>query len=125
MPYALFGLVVLVLWIYCVVDVLTRPESDFTHLPKIGWLLVVVLLPTLGSILWLVVGRPAAPYRPASNTSYSEYDRPGRYVAQNPESDEAFLRQLRERAESQRREARRQEEERQRREDERRARGDQ
>ena len=35
--------------------------------------------------------------RPTS--AYPEYDRPGRFVATSPDDDEAFLRQVRERAE--------------------------
>jgi len=44
-----------------------------------------------------------------SNTAaraYPEYDRPGRFAATNPEDDEVFLRQVRERAEEQRRQYR-------------------
>lgn len=114
MPYALVGMAVLLLWLYCLVEVAMTPEHEMRALPKIGWLVIVVLLPTIGSVAWLVAGRPVGPHRPQSNTRYSEYDRPGRYVAQNPDSDEAFLRGLRERADQQRREAQRQELERQR-----------
>ncbi|MBJ8345875.1 PLD nuclease N-terminal domain-containing protein [Antrihabitans sp. YC2-6] len=113
MPYVLVGLITLALWVYCVVDVITCPEHATRNLPKIAWLIVVLIIPTIGSILWLVAGRPVGGQR-MSNTRFGEYDRPGRQVAQNPEDDEAFLRRLRERAESQRREAQRQEEQRQR-----------
>lgn len=114
MPYAVLGLITFVLWLYCLVDVITCPEQSVRNLPKLAWLVIVLLIPTLGSIAWLVAGRPITETRPASTTGFSEYDRPGRAVAQNPESDEAFLRSLRERADQQRREAQRQEEQRQR-----------
>lgn len=113
MPYAVLGLLTLALWVYCLVDIITCPDAGIRHLPKMGWLIVVILLPTVGALLWLFAGRPQHEPGPRS-TGYSEYDRPGRAVPQNPDDDEAFLRGLRERAESQRREARRQEEERQR-----------
>ena len=45
---------------------------------------------------------------------YPEYDRPGRFAATNPDDDEAFLRQVRERAEQQTRAAREQRAERER-----------
>ncbi|KAA8888965.1 hypothetical protein F3087_08170 [Nocardia colli] len=109
MPYAVVGLLTLALWIYCLIDIITCPDVGIRHLPKMGWLIVVILLPTIGALLWLFAGRPLNETGPRSTTSYSEYDRPGRYVAQDPEADAAFLRGLRERAEQQRAEARRQE----------------
>jgi hypothetical protein len=106
------GLVLLALWIFCIVDVITTPEGECRNLPKMAWLLIVLVLPDVGSIVWLVAGRPVAHTRPGGlgykgNTGrYPEYERPGRHVATNPEDDEAFLRSLRERAEEQRRKAR-------------------
>ncbi|PXX71193.1 phospholipase D-like protein [Nocardia tenerifensis] len=125
MPYAIVGLLTLALWVYCLIDIITCPDAGIRHLPKVGWLIVVILLPTVGALLWLIVGRPLHEGGPRSTTSYSEYDRPGRYVAQDPEADAAFLAGLRARAEQQRAEARRQEAERQRALDERRERGEQ
>lgn len=110
MPYAVIGFLTLALWVYCLVDIVTSPEEGIRHLPKMGWLFVVVLVPTIGALLWLFAGRPVEAGRPASTTRFGEYDRPGRRVATNPDDDEAFLRGLRERAEQQRREARRQQE---------------
>lgn len=37
--YELFGIAAFVLWIFCLVDVLTTAEDDCRHLPKIVWLL--------------------------------------------------------------------------------------
>jgi hypothetical protein len=107
--YGGFGLLVLGLWIFCLLDVITTDEYACRNLPKGLWVLVVLLLPDIGSILWLIAGRPritappgGLPYK--GNTGrFSEYDRPGRFVATNPDDDEAFLRRCRERAEEQRR----------------------
>jgi hypothetical protein len=105
------GVAVFCLWIFCLVDVIVTDDSLCRHLPKLMWLLVVLLLPLVGSILWLAAGKP----RVASGRSYStttsrfpEYDRPGRHVAVNPDDDAEFLRQCRERAEEQRRRAKEQ-----------------
>lgn len=101
------GLFLLVLWVFCIVDVIMTDESRVRNMPKGLWLVVVLLLPDIGSILWLVAGHPwehkVAPSRIAQQ--FPEYDRPGRHVAVNAEDDEAFLRGLRERAEQQRRKA--------------------
>jgi hypothetical protein len=52
------GLVVFVLWIYCLVDVIGTRDDRVRNLPKIAWILVVLLFPFVGSIAWLAVGRP-------------------------------------------------------------------
>ena len=106
----LFGLVLFGLWLYCLIDVITTDSARCRNLPKLAWLLIVLLLPDIGSIAWLVAGHPwpssagsNLPYR--GNTGrYPEYERPGRRTAANPDDDEEFLRGLRERAEQQRRE---------------------
>jgi hypothetical protein len=53
-----FGLALLGLWLYCIVDVVTTDESLVRNLPKMVWLLIVVFLPDIGSIVWLIAGRP-------------------------------------------------------------------
>jgi len=66
----IFGLVLLALWIYCIFDVVTTDESLIRNLPKLLWLLIVVVLPDIGSIIWLVAGRPhGASFRPG-DTGY-------------------------------------------------------
>lgn len=54
----LFGLAILALWIYCIFDVISTDETAMRNLPKIVWLLVVIFIPTIGSISWLLLGRP-------------------------------------------------------------------
>ena len=90
------ALVELGLLVYCVLNVITTPEAEVRNLPKLLWLVLVVLIPIVGSIAWLVAGRPqkAAVARPP---------RVERARAASPDDDEAFLRSLRERAERQRR----------------------
>ncbi|HSJ21782.1 MAG TPA: PLDc N-terminal domain-containing protein [Nocardioidaceae bacterium] len=101
------GPVILVLWIFCVFDVITSREDEVRHLPKWGWLVLVLLFPLVGSVVWLAAGRPRrTPTRRAferPTTAFPEYDRPGRATALEPEADEEFLRRCRERAEEQRR----------------------
>lgn len=91
------------LWVYCLVSVIGTPDRDVRNLPKVAWVLLVLFFPLVGSIAWLVAGRPRT--RPATGpaAAFPEYDRPGRAAAADPAKDEAFLRDLRARAEEQRR----------------------
>jgi hypothetical protein len=108
----LFGPLVLALWVFCVIHVIVSRDEDVRHLPKVGWLILVLLFPLVGSVAWLAAGRPTtAGRRPRAAfereaPSFPEYDRPGRSAGTSTESDEEFLRRCRERAEEQRRKAR-------------------
>ena len=109
------GFLLFALWVFCLFDVITTDESLCRNLQKTWWILIVLLLFDVGCVLWLVAGRPwpqsaqgrGLPYRGNTghwhDAAYPEYDRPGRFAATDPEDDERFLRQVRERAEEQRR----------------------
>lgn len=76
--WGLAGLVTLALWIFCVFDVIAADESLIRNLPKTLWLIVVIFVPTLGSIAWLALGRPqAVGWTPGS----TDYRAPRRTVA--------------------------------------------
>jgi len=103
-------LALLALDIFCVIDLIQTREDEVRNLPKIVWLLLILFFPPIGSIAWLAAGRPQR--GPAQRSAYErtmphypEYDRPGRAAGLTPESDEDFLRRVRERAEEQRRKA--------------------
>jgi hypothetical protein len=97
-------LVELVLLVYCVLNIATTPEHEVRNLPRMVWLLLVVVLPLAGGIAWLAAGRPLGPPqpRPRARAVPSAYDRPGRATAASPDDDVAFLEGLRARADAQR-----------------------
>ena len=103
----LFGIVWFALWVYCLVDAIGSPTDRIRNLPKAAWVIIILLFPLVGSIIWLAAGRPEggisrrSPYE-RSQSAFPEYDRPGRAAAVDPEKDAEFLRQVRERAEAQR-----------------------
>lgn len=103
--YEAMGLVTLVLWLYCLFDVITTPDTLCRNLPKILWVVIVFLAPLVGSIVWLVAGRPERTQRVTRPTVLPDLDRPGPQAATGPDDDEEFLRRIRERAEEQRRNA--------------------
>jgi len=57
-PYGdIFGLIVVILWIWAIISLLTSAASPGA---KILWLILILLLPFIGSILYFIVGpRPA------------------------------------------------------------------
>ena len=55
MPF--LSILLLALVILTLVDVITRDESQVRHMPRFVWLLLVILLPLIGSILWFTIGR--------------------------------------------------------------------
>jgi hypothetical protein len=95
-----YGLVILVLLVYCVLDILTTPREAVRTLPKPLWLLVA-LAPVFGPVAWFLAGRPergSTTRQPLGRSPRSEPVPPPA-----PDDDEEFLRQLRKRAEEQRR----------------------
>jgi hypothetical protein len=93
-------------WVYTLIDVAQTPENAVRALNKIAWLLIVFFFSVLGTIAWYAFGRPESRRRVGAwereQPAFPEYDRPGRAAATDPEKDEAFLAQVRARAEAQR-----------------------
>ena len=103
----LVGVVAFALWVFCLVDAIGADAARVRNLPKAGWIILILLFPLVGSIAWLVAGRPEDTTRrlsayERSRPDFPEYDRPGRAAAADPERDAEFLRQVRARAEAQR-----------------------
>ena len=48
----------LALTIYCVVDAIQTADSAVRNLPKLGWLVLILLFPLVGPAAWLIAGRP-------------------------------------------------------------------
>lgn len=74
----------LALAIYAVIDCIQTEEASVKHLPKIAWVVLIILIPWVGPIAWLLAGRQRSlPPRKRSN--------PG---PRGPEDDPDFLRNL-------------------------------
>jgi hypothetical protein len=93
------ALVELGLLVYCLIDCIQAPEADVRNLPRWGWIILIILIPLVGGVAWLVVGRPLrgqpggrAVSRPMSApTGYRERARPPR----GPDDDPEFLAKIR------------------------------
>ena len=68
-------IVIILITVAVLVDVLTRPDSQIKHLPKLAWFVVVLLFPIVGSLVWLLAGRewePLPDFKPLGDPSRSE-----------------------------------------------------
>ncbi len=70
--------IVLAAMIFALVDLLRIEESRVRAFPKPLWIVVIVLLPLIGAILWFVLGRDRG-------------DRPRSVSRPAPDDDPAFL----------------------------------
>ena len=64
----LFGVAGVALFIYALIDCIKTDESQMRHLPKVGWILIIIFTPfffDIGAILYLAIGkeRSAKPKR--------------------------------------------------------------
>ncbi|WP_243722728.1 PLDc N-terminal domain-containing protein [Actinomadura sp. 7K507] len=83
----LVTLLLLGIWIYCCLDVLRTDASELRHLSKTGWLAIAFFGFLIGSVLWLLDGRPR-------NRQAVLGSRMAAAGPLGPDDDPAFLRDL-------------------------------
>jgi hypothetical protein len=47
--------------LYGLIDCAQREDHEVRSLPRWGWILIILFVPTIGSIAYLVAGRPKRP----------------------------------------------------------------
>jgi len=105
---AVLGPLVVALWVFSVGDVLCTPRARVRRLSRRRWLLLTTLVPLIGSVAWVVAGRPAPGRRrgygrDGQATVIDDADIRAFMTTTSPEDLEAFRRRCRERAQDQRR----------------------
>ncbi|MBN0046617.1 PLDc_N domain-containing protein [Streptomyces actuosus] len=90
-------LLVLALWIYAFIDCLNTPEEEVRGLPKVVWVIIILLFGEVlvGPIAWLVAGRNRG-RRSASGATPAEWHRNHRASWVAPDDNPAFLNSLEE-----------------------------
>ena len=87
---AVVAVAMLLLWVYCIFDVIASDGALIRNLPKTFWLLIVIILPDIGALAWLLLGRPEkAGWRPG-DTTQREQRWSGARRARGPE-DQAII----------------------------------
>lgn len=91
-------LLVLALWIYAFIDCLNTPESQVRGLPKVVWVIIILLFGEvlIGPIAWLVAGKHRHPVSGGGGSTPAEWHRNhgAQWVA--PDDNPEFLRSLKE-----------------------------
>ena len=77
----------LAMTIWAVVDAIQTEDARVQYLPKIVWILLILLFPTVGPIAWFVAGRKHGPRSARRGSSYPAAPR-------GPDDDPDFLRNL-------------------------------
>ena len=80
-------LIGLALAIYALVDAIQTNPSLVQYLPKVYWLVLILLFPWVGPITWIVAGKIP---RPLPGRTESRFPKPPR----GPDDDPDFLRGL-------------------------------
>ncbi|MFE0376482.1 PLD nuclease N-terminal domain-containing protein [Streptomyces inhibens] len=90
-------LLVLALWIYAFIDCLNTPESQVRGLPKVVWVIIILLFGEvlIGPIAWLVAGKSRHPATGGGSTP-SEWHRSHSTKFVAPDDNPEFLRSLKE-----------------------------
>ncbi|MFD9573350.1 PLD nuclease N-terminal domain-containing protein [Streptomyces sp. NPDC059982] len=50
-------LLILALTIYAFIDCLNTPEEEVKHLPKVVWVIIILLFSIVGPVVWLFAGK--------------------------------------------------------------------
>ena len=85
------------LLVFCLIDCIQADEGRIRNLPKTAWILLIIVLPIVGGIAWLTVGRPAGqprrdvPWPSTQTAGFPEYERPRRRRDSAPDDDPEFL----------------------------------
>jgi len=87
MPRVLLVLATLALTIYAVIDAIQTEETRIQHLPKLVWIVLILLFTPIGAIAWLVTGRQRGPQGGRRGPNYPSAPR-------GPDDDPDFLRNL-------------------------------
>ncbi|NTW39286.1 MAG: hypothetical protein HGA44_05245 [Cellulomonadaceae bacterium] len=85
------------LLVFALIDCIQTDSIVVRNLSKGLWILLIILLPIVGSVAWLVAGRPVAsargtsrvPWPSTTTAGFPEYERPR--APRGPDDDPEFL----------------------------------
>lgn len=75
----------IVLLVFALIDILTKTDDQIRGLPKIAWVILVILVPVVGSIVWFAIGHDWSP----GPRNHGRYIEPTRHEDRYPTLDAA------------------------------------
>lgn len=92
------------LTLYTLLDAVRTPAHEARTLPKWLWVLVTLLFPVVGPLMWLILGRPKAqPAAGGPRPGFGQRRSTPAPSVSSPDDDEEYLRWLKAKAERERR----------------------
>ena len=91
------------LTLYTLLDAVRTPAHEARTLPKWLWVLVTLLFPVVGPLMWLILGRPKAQPAAGSRRGFGQRRSTPAPSVSSPDDDEEYLRWLKTKADRQRR----------------------
>ncbi|OHQ18969.1 PLD nuclease N-terminal domain-containing protein [Rothia sp. HMSC065C03] len=91
------------LTLYTLLDAVRTPAHEARTLPKWLWVLVTLLFPVVGPIMWLILGRPKAQPAAGTRPGFGQRRSAPAPSVSSPDDDEEYLRWLKAKAERERR----------------------
>ena len=88
------SLVTIGIMVWAIADILLIDSGRVRGLPKFGWILLIVLLPIIGTVLWVTIGRVRLE-RPNHGRYRDEPLGAASSASSAPDDDPAFLQRLR------------------------------
>ena len=91
------------LTLYTLLDAIHTPAHEARTLPKWLWVLVTLLFPVVGPLMWLILGRPKAQPAAGARRGFGQRRSTPAPSVSSPDDDEEYLRWLKAKAERERR----------------------
>ncbi len=95
----LFPVLVLAVTVYALIECIQTQDEQVRNLPKLIWILLIVIAPLVGGLAWLIAGRPQS-ILPGGGPGGQGRQGPGRspqnrpQAPRGPDDDPDFLRGL-------------------------------
>jgi hypothetical protein len=87
-----FFIASLVFWLWAIFDSITSEKDRVRNLPKVAWVIIVLIFFEVGALAWALLGRPPTGPQPGSGPRGTLRPRPGGPVG--PDDDPDFLRKI-------------------------------
>ena len=91
------------LTLYTLLDTVRTTAHEARTLPKWLWVLVTLLFPVVGPLMWLILGRPKAQPAAGARRGFGQRHNTPAPSVSSPDDDEEYLRWLKAKAERERR----------------------